>query len=208
MLVTTGCPDEAIDSASGAVSVTASPARTVMPAAVAISSAARRRSKRSVWSGHTHACNQRTSVASPRSTGLRSMPSRVVITGIAVGTGTAPLVPHSSVTGDSRAHRSSRFVAVPVAVEEEIEPGARTDVEVGERTDLVGEQAERGQQQRAAADLVGLRAPARQCRCQLGLVACAEATQRRAADRRGRRSQSGWGSSAARSPSRPASRRA
>ena len=54
------------------------------------------------------------------------------------------------------------FVGVVVAVEQQVEPGARADVEVGERADLVGEQPEGGQQEVAASDLVGLRAARRQ----------------------------------------------
>ena len=157
MLVTTGCPDEAIDSASGAVSVTASPARTVMPAALAISSAARRRSKRSVWSGQTHASNQRASASSVTSTGCWSMPRRVAIVGHRRRDGDGAPGPALELDRRRRrADRSAGLVAVPVAVEEQIEPGARPDVEVGERADLGREQPERGQQQRAAADLVGL----------------------------------------------------
>ena len=74
--------------------------------------------------------------------------------------------------------RAAGVVVVLVAVEEQVEAGARADVEVGERADLGGDEAEGRQQQAAAADLVGLRATGRQQAGQLRTVAGAEAPQR------------------------------
>ena len=70
-------------------------------------------------------------------------------------------------------------VGVVVSVEQQVQPGARADVEVGERADLGGEHPERRQEQGAAPDLVGLRAARRQQLLQLGLVRDAERPQRR-----------------------------
>ena len=96
--------------------------------------------------------------------------------------------------GRRRANLAARLVAVLVAVEQEIEPGTGADVEVGQRADLGGDEAERRQQQRGSAR-------SRWSAC--GGCAAALAARRlgactvRAAPASGRRGpgrQSGWGS--------------
>ena len=49
-----------------------------------------------------------------------------------------------------------RLVPVAVAGQEEVEPGAGADVEMGHRADLGGDESERWEQQCAPPDLVGL----------------------------------------------------
>ena len=60
--------------------------------------------------------------------------------------------------GRRTAQLTSRRVHVLVAVEHQVEAGAGADVDVGERPDLGGDDAEGRHQQRAAPDLVRLRA--------------------------------------------------
>ena len=106
--------------------------RTSGGAARAISMAARNRSNRSVWSGQTQASSQRVAASSSSATGAESIPRAPATGGSASGTGTSPRVPHESSTVDGGPTLAARLVAVLVAVEQEVEPGAGADVEVGQ----------------------------------------------------------------------------
>ena len=116
------------------------------------------RSMRSVWSGQMHAISQRAASSSSTSTGERSSPIRSTIARQRGGELDAAPGLARQRDGRRTAQLAARDVQVVVAVEQQVEPGAGADVEVGERADLGGDDAERRQQQGAAPDLVRLRA--------------------------------------------------
>ena len=94
------------------------------------------------------------SIGSVTSTGCRSIPRLVPMTGIESGTGDTPArghLEHHRRGASDHARPTSPVVLAPIPVlvpiEEEVQAPARTDVDVAERADLGGEHAEDRQEQ-------------------------------------------------------------